>query len=297
MHSESVHQPVLLDESLSLLSLEKGNAVLDVTLGLGGHASHFAERIGSEGKLFGIDADSENLLDAKNRLASQPCSQTYIHANFMEIPQIDIPPCNAIFADLGVSSPHLDDPEKGFTFQQDAPLDMRYNRANGKSVAHWISNASEIQIVDVLKKFAEVPPYKLASYICEQKPKTTGDLKHCVQKIFGNRAEKMLPQVFQAFRIVVNDELAALEVLLTYGISLLKPGGRMAIISYHSLEDRLVKHAFRSLVEPEIDDHTGAITEQAPYLLLTKKPITPSEKEIEHNPRSRSAKLRAIQKR
>lgn len=295
--STNSHTPVLLAETIQGLSLTPGLTVLDVTLGLGGHSKQFLERIGETGTLIAIDADEENLHLAKQRLQNMPGTKIYHHTNFLCLPDLQLPKCDRIFADLGVSSPHIDDPERGFTFRSDAPLDLRYDREHGQTAAEWIASSETEEIIKALRYYGElVQARKIGEAIASAKPTTTYKLRDAVESIVGFRIKQVLPQVFQAFRIVINNELDALHVLLDTAPALLSQGGILAVISYHSLEDRMVKRTFRALSTPEKDDYTGAISKEAPFTLLTKKPIRPSESEISENPRSRSALLRIIQK-
>ena len=183
---------------------------------------------------------------------------------------------------------HIDDPMRGFSFRHNVPLDLRFNREKGTAARQWIREASLEEIVHILKDYGEcTQSRKLARLLKSNSVQTNEDVVSCAHKLFGWRAKHVLPQIFQALRIVVNDEIGSLEILLQKGPRLLKPGGRMGIISFHSLEDRAVKHAFRTRTTSKYD---------APFTLLTKKPIRPSEKEVQQNPRSRSALLRAIER-
>jgi 16S rRNA (cytosine1402-N4)-methyltransferase len=295
--TENSHIPVLLSESVQGLALAPGQTVLDVTLGLGGHSQKFLEAVGETGTLIGIDADEENLRHAQNRLENIPGTKIYHHTNFLSLPELNLPKCDRIFADLGVSSPHIDDPERGFTFRTDAPLDLRYDREHGQTAAEWIQSSEAEEIIKALRYYGElVQARKIGEAIASAKPKTTYELRDAVESIVGYRIKQVLPQVFQAFRIIINSEQDALQALLDTAPTVLAPGGILAVISYHSLEDRMVKRTFRTLSTPEKDDYTGAISKEAPFSLLTKKPIRPSEMEVSENPRSRSALLRIIQK-
>ncbi|PIP64994.1 16S rRNA (cytosine(1402)-N(4))-methyltransferase [Candidatus Peregrinibacteria bacterium CG22_combo_CG10-13_8_21_14_all_49_11] len=286
MHAKPHHIPVLQKEVCMLLAPQKGDAMLDCTLGAGGHAQLFLQCIGPTGTLIGLDADRENLAIAQSNLKEWADSCTFIHANFREILHLTIPPVDILFADLGLSSMHINTPERGFTFHHETELDMRFNREEGIPAWKWIEQKSEEELAQALKDYGELQQSrKLARLLKEQAVRTTTDVAECVAELFRWRGKKMLPQVFQALRIAVNDELGALCILLKEGPRLLKSKGRMGIISFHSLEDRMVKQAFRDLTAPP-----------SPYTLLTKKPIRSSEEEVRRNPRSRSAHLRAIQR-
>lgn len=286
---KKAHIPVLLREVLEILEPKEGEIVLDCTLGLGGHAKAFAEHIGKGGMLFGLDADKENLQEAQKNL---PESAKLFHANFRDLADLDISKCDVIFADLGLSSPHLDIPARGFTFRHDAPLDLRFDQTQGFTATELIASSSEEELTDFFRDFGEIrAAQKLARIVKKQQPDSTHDLRACADEA-GMR--NILPQIFQALRIAVNDELGALKALLECAPTYLNTGGRFGVISYHSLEDRLVKRAFKALVTPEKDPVTGADVAPTTFRLLTKKPIVPSEEEVQKNPRARSAKFRAL---
>ncbi len=295
--SALTHTPVLLNSVLSLSDPQPGEIVLDVTLGLGGHAAAFLERIGRDGRFIGLDADAENLRSAEERLAHFSCQKEFHHGNFRELPALQLPQVDVLFADLGLSSPQVDDPKLGFNFREEVPLDLRYDRTIGQTAAAWLARASEADIVRVLREYGEVRgARRIAVCMATGEVRTTFDLKRCVEAACGWRAPSVLPQVFQALRIAINDELHALEVLLQAGPELLREGGRMVVLSYHSLEDRLVKQAFRSLSLPEKDTETGAVSVPARFALLTRKPLAPEPDEVRENPRARSAHLRALRR-
>lgn len=295
MNTSEKHIPVLLRESVEMLALQPGERVLDVTLGLAGHASAFAERIGSEGELIGLDADADNIKLAREVLAEVPAKWDVRQANFRELASLHIGEFDAVFADLGVSSPHFDDPTRGFSFRADGPLDMRLDRTTGQSAAQFIAQESEADLADALYQYGEIRQSRKLSAVCKERlPATTTELKAICDELFGYRSASLLPQVFQALRIAVNDELGALTALLAAAPAMLKPGGRLGIIAFHSLEDRMVKRYFKEITAPETDDLTGATTIEAPFALLTKKAIKPGAEELERNPRARSARLRGI---
>ncbi len=301
------HESVLHDTQnntqsvFDVLAPKPGETVLDVTLGLGGHSSTFAEHIGATGTLIALDADSQNLADAKERVRDTKCKTQFHHANFSELPKLNIPSVDIIFADLGLSSPHLDDAERGFSFRANAPLDMRFDRTKGNTAADLIAKSSFDDLRHILREFGEL---KEAGYIAraiEARNKTspvltTLDLVDCVNTAVGWRAPQLLPRVFQSFRMAVNHELESLQILLEHGPNLLKPSGRMGIISFHSLEDRMVKLRFRELCAVDKDEVTGQDLHAPAFELLTKKSVVPSLQEIEANPRARSAKFRAVRK-
>lgn len=288
------HIPVLLKKVMEMLDPQKGDRILDCTVGLGGHAKEFLKALGSSGYLIGLDADEENLKVAGENLRNY-ANATFVHGNFAQFfsepLSLTLSPrereYNIIFADLGLSSPHIDDPVRGFSYRFEGPLDLRFDRSQGETAAELIARISEKELADILFQFGELrESRRFARAIKKSSVRTTGDLKKSIEDAVGWRAPKILPQVFQALRIAVNDELRALKILLDKGPTILKSGGRMGVISYHSLEDRMVKHAFRRLCAASDT-----------FECLTKKPIVPSEEEVTHNPRSRSAKFRVIQKR
>ncbi len=299
------HIPVLLAETLRLLAPEKGDRVLDVTLGLGGHSEELLKLIGDTGSLIAIDADEENIADAKKRLRTFEKSLTIIHANFGELPdclpkerrQFDV-----ILADLGLSSPHIDDPTRGFTFRADVPLDMRFDRSKGMTAAMLLASLDPDRLIRIFRDYSDIPnPRRLVTTVIarrqEDPVRRSTDLVAVAMEVYGYKAPQYLPQIFQALRIAVNREKDVLDRLLAAIPSLLAPGGRCVIISYHSLEDGPVKSAFRSLTTHEKNPMTGAVSRESEFSLLTKKPIGSGDDEIAKNPRSRSARLRAIAKR
>lgn len=300
-----MHIPVLLSEVIHLLAPAPGETVLDCTLGLGGHAERFLERTAPDGHLIGLDADATNLEHARKYLERFSGRIAFHCMNFRDAQSVITKPMDIIFADLGVSSPHFDDPERGFSFRASGPLDLRYDQSAGQSAAEFLLSSSVEEITKILREFGEMQrSHQLAKALhlhFQSEPRhladcRTDDVVHCVEKVFTYRAPKVLPQVFQALRIAVNDELGAVNALLDALPKLLNPGGRVGIISYHSLEDRLVKHAFRDRSTPELDERTGQISKSAPWELMTRKAVTASARELEENPRSRSAKFRVLRR-
>lgn len=300
----ATHVPVLLKETLEILSPKAGDSVLDVTLGLGGHSEAMLKLIGESGSLVALDADEENIAHARKRLEPFKKNLEIVHANFSSLPDClpaDKRVFDVILADLGLSSPHIDEPERGFTFRTNSPLDMRFDRTSGMTAAMLLASVDAATLFDIFVKFGELPMSgKLTEKIIERRKgnpvRTSDDLLEVARETYGFQAPKRHAQIFQALRMAVNREVEALENLLTCLPSLLSVGGRAVVISYHSLEDSLVKSYFRTLTTSKKDLLTGSVSVPASFELLTRKAVMPSEDEIRLNPRSRSARLRAIMK-
>lgn len=300
MTSETYHIPALLPEVIKGLDIKPDGTYIDATFGGGGHSHAILARLGDNGRLFGFDRD----MDAFDNAPDDP-RFTFVYSDFRYIGNFlhfyHAGKADGILADLGVSFHHFDDADRGFSFRTDAPLDMRMNRKAEKTAASVIAEASKEKLEEIFRLYTDLKRTgALAQAIIaarEAAPvETTFRLAEAVRKSINPRQEKKdLAQVFQALRIVVNDEMGALKTLLTQSLKVLKPGGRIAVITYHSIEDRLVKNFFRSgnfRGEVEKDFYGRAET---PWIAVTRSPIVPSEEEIERNPRSRSAKLRIAQ--
>ena len=300
MTSETYHIPALLPEVIKGLDIKPDGTYIDATFGGGGHSRAILARLGDNGRLFGFDRD----MDAFDNAPDDP-RFTFVHSDFRYIGNFlhfyHAGKADGILADLGVSFHHFDDADRGFSFRTNAPLDMRMNRKAEKTAASVIAEASKEELEEIFRLYTDLKRTgALAQAIIaarEAAPvETTFRLAEAVRKSINPRQEKKdLAQVFQALRIVVNDEMGALKTLLTQSLKVLKPGGRIAVITYHSIEDRLVKNFFRSgnfRGEMEKDFYGRAET---PWIAVTRSPIVPSEEEIERNPRSRSAKLRIAQ--
>lgn len=300
MTSETYHIPALLPEVIKGLDIKPDGTYIDATFGGGGHSRAILARLGDNGRLFGFDRD----MDAFDNAPDDP-RFTFVHSDFRYIGNFlhfyHAGKADGILADLGVSFHHFDDADRGFSFRTDAPLDMRMNRKAEKTATSVIAEASKEELEEIFRLYTDLKRTgALAQAIIaarEAAPvETTFRLAEAVRKSINPRQEKKdLAQVFQALRIVVNDEMGALKTLLTQSLKVLKPGGRIAVITYHSIEDRLVKNFFRSgnfRGEMEKDFYGRAET---PWIAVTRSPIVPSEEEIERNPRSRSAKLRIAQ--
>ena len=243
-------------------------------------------------------------IKAKERLKGWKQQCTFVHDNFRHVSRLNFSEFDIIFADLGMSSLHVDDAQRGFSFRADAPLDLRFDRSKGMTASQLLHAASEEELVRIFKVYGELPQARrCASAIFREARQhsvsldTTVGLRQLVEKLFGFRAKFLLPQIFQALRIAVNDEMGALEEFLASIPALIAPNGSIGIISFHSLEDRRVKEAFRAWTTPEKDPRTGAIAKQSPFELLTRKVVVPSEEEIRRNPRARSARFRAVRRR
>ncbi|MDL2255493.1 16S rRNA (cytosine(1402)-N(4))-methyltransferase RsmH [Parabacteroides sp. OttesenSCG-928-K15] len=295
------HTPVLLKESLEGLSLKPSGVYVDVTFGGGGHSREILKLLNDDGRLYGFDqdADAEKNIPADPRFVFVRSNFRYL-SNFMhyhhQMGEVD-----GLLADLGVSSHHFDEEERGFSFRFDGPLDMRMNNRAGRTAADIINQYSEEQLADLFYLYGELKQSRrLASVIVksrrEEPVRTISQLIALVKPFGGNNKEKkFLAQVFQALRIEVNDEMSALKEMLQQTLRVLKPGGRLVVITYHSLEDRLVKNFLKSGRfdgKCEQDFYGNVLT---PFRMVTNKVIVPTEEEIERNPRSRSAKLRVAE--
>ena len=296
MEQTVYHIPALLQESMDGLAVKPDGTYVDVTFGGGGHSRAILSLLGPDGRLVGMDQD----MDAwRNRLMDDRF--TFAHANFAYLQNFlryyGIDGVDGILADLGVSFHHFDEVERGFTFRADAPLDMRMNRSAAFSARDLINTYDEQRLADVLYLYGELrQSRRLAAAIAKVRPlTTTGELVDVVRPLLKPSQEKKeLSMVFQALRIEVNGELDALRKLLSQSLSVLNPGGRLAVITYHSLEDRLVKNFMRTgNVEGRLGKDFYGRT-NTPWRVVTKV-IVPSDEEIARNPRSRSAKLRVAE--
>lgn len=302
METEVYHIPALLPEVLAALDIKSDGVYVDATFGGGGHSRAIMEMLDAGGHLYAFDQDDEAIERApKDERFTIVYSNFRFLRNFMRY--YDVEAVDGVLADLGVSFHHFDAGERGFSFRADAPLDMRMNRHASRSAADILATYSEEKIGDLLYLYGELrQARRMASAIVRSREAgkpvdTTGKLMEVLRPIINPRQEKKeLAMVFQALRIEVNGELDALQQFLEQACSVLRPGGRMAIITYHSLEDRLVKNFMRSgNIHGVMDkDFYGRIS--SPLKPLGSKPIVPGEEEVERNPRSRSAKLRVAVK-
>ena len=300
------HVPVLYDQVLAWLQPRSGGRYIDATGGAGGHAKGILLASDPDGRLLVLDADPDALSYASKVLEPFGDRVTLRVANFRRLEAaagaLDIREVDGILMDLGLSSRQLDEAERGFSFAQDGPLDMRMDRARGRSAADLVNTLSEAELSDILWQYGEERRARqIARAIVAERPLVmTGQLADLVARTVGRR-EKIHPatRTFQALRIAVNDELGALSEALPQARNLLRPGGRLAVIAFHSLEDRLVKQFYRQeamtcICPPELP--VCACQHQATLKVLTSKPVRPSAGEIARNPRSRSARLRVAER-
>jgi 16S rRNA (cytosine1402-N4)-methyltransferase len=303
----STHIPVLPREVIENLFVQPGGRYIDCTLGSGGHSQAILEQSFPGGQLLGIDADPDALKVARERLAKFSNSVLLVNDNFVNLKDIclryDFFPVHGILFDLGLSSPQLDEEGRGFSFQHDAPLDMRFNPAQRTTAADIVNTYPELELARIIKTYGEeINSRQIARKIVQKRPlRTTGELADVVEEATGGRHGRIHPatRTFQALRIVVNHEMENLESSLNQALSLLGFGGRIAVISYHSLEDRVVKHFMQKeskncLCPPEAMKCT--CDHKANLKIITRKIIMPSFAESELNPRSRSAKLRVAER-
>ena len=298
--SNHLHVPVLSGEFENLLNVRPGGVYIDATFGRGGHSKIVLSRLSSTGRLLVFDRDVCAIACAKD-LANNDSRIEIFHSEFSEIPSILSTlrkKIDGIFFDLGVSSPQLENPSRGFSFKFDGPLDMRMNQEKGRTAEDWINSASEKEIADVLWRFGEERfsrkiAKKIVYYRKDKAIKTTGVLADIIRSsIKGSYKIDPATRSFQAIRMLINEELLELESILASVLCMLKKGGRLLVISFHSIEDRLVKHHFRDLSKVD----TSLSGEGSPdYRLLTKKPIRATREEIQANRRSRSARLRGLE--
>lgn len=299
--AETYHVPVLLLESIDGLDIKPDGIYVDVTFGGGGHSKEILSRLGKKGHLYSFDQDA----DAEQNIVNDE-RFTFVRSNFRYIRNwmryYGVEEIDGLLADLGVSSHHFDDETRGFSFRFDSPLDMRMNKRAGKTAADILNDYEEERLADIFYLYGELKnARRLASAIvtCRQQKRidTTGDLMTVTEKLLRSEKEKKdLAKLFQALRIEVNHEMDALRDMLNGACLLLKKGGRLSVITYHSLEDRMVKNVMKAgNTEGKIEhDFFGRIS--SPLRLINNKVITPDENELQNNPRSRSAKLRIAEK-
>lgn len=296
------HVPVLLNESVDGLAIKPDGTYVDVTFGGGGHSREILRRLGPDGRLFSFDQDA----DAEKNIVEDE-RFTFVHSNFRWLANwmryYEVDHIDGLLADLGVSSHHFDDAARGFSFRYDAPLDMRMNREGGKTAADIVNGDTQEQLADIFYLYGELRQSRqIAAAIVKaraQKPiLTTQDFLQVVDPLFRREKEKKdMARLFQALRIEVNHEMTALSEMLTAATKLLAKGGRLSVITYHSLEDRLVKNVMKTgNVSGKVEEDPVYGRKPSPYRLVNNKVIVPSAEETERNPRSRSAKLRIAEK-
>ncbi len=309
---EFYHEPVMLSEVLTWLDVKPGGVYADGTLGGGGHSAAIMQKAGESGILYGIDRDMAAIEAASRKLKAYPGFQP-IHGNFHDVKELlkeaGAPKLDGALLDLGVSSYQLDTPERGFSYHEDAPLDMRMDPDSGISAAEWLQSVSQQELTKVLLDYGEERwAARIAQFVVERRRNTpvltTGDLVRIIDDAIPKavrRKDEGHParRSFQAIRIAVNDELAPLNQALSDFVDCLKPGGRLCVITFHSLEDRLVKIAFRTMQNPCV------CPPKAPICMCGKKPVgkvlaggavKPTAEEVARNARARSAKLRVVER-
>ena len=310
--AETYHVPVLLKESVDGLNIQSGGVYVDVTFGGGGHSSEILSRLDEQAHLYSFDQDADaeqnvmrSEVGAERRFVDDP-RFTFVRSNFRYLKNwmryYGVESIDGLLADLGVSSHHFDDESRGFSFRFDAQLDMRMNKRAGKTAADIVNDYEEEALANLFYLYGEIKQSRrLAAAIVkarsQQRIATTQDLLGILEPIFKREREKKdLAKVFQALRIEVNHEMDALKEMLKSATELLKPGGRLSVITYHSLEDRIVKNIMKTgnVEGKRIQDFYGRI--ETPFTLINNKVIVPSENEQQENPRSRSAKLRIAEK-
>lgn len=310
--AETYHVPVLLKESVDGLNIQSGSVYVDVTFGGGGHSSEILSRLDEQAHLYSFDQDADaeqNVMRSEvgaERRFVDDSRFTFVRSNFRYLKNwmryYGVESIDGLLADLGVSSHHFDDESRGFSFRFDAQLDMRMNKRAGKTAADIVNDYDEEALANLFYLYGEIKQSRrLAAAVVkarsQQRIATTQDLLGILEPIFKREREKKdLAKVFQALRIEVNHEMDALKEMLKSATELLKPGGRLSVITYHSLEDRIVKNIMKTgnVEGKRIQDFYGRI--ETPFTLINNKVIVPSENEQQENPRSRSAKLRIAEK-
>jgi len=310
--AETYHVPVLLKESVDGLNIQSGGVYVDVTFGGGGHSSEILSRLDEQAHLYSFDQDADaeqNVMRSEvgaERRFVDDSRFTFVRSNFRYLKNwmryYGVESIDGLLADLGVSSHHFDDESRGFSFRFDAQLDMRMNKRAGKTAADIVNDYDEEALANLFYLYGEIKQSRrLAAAVVkarlQQHIATTQDLLGILEPIFKREREKKdLAKVFQALRIEVNHEMDALKEMLKSTTELLKPGGRLSVITYHSLEDRIVKNIMKTgnVEGKRIQDFYGRI--ETPFTLINNKVIVPSENEQQENPRSRSAKLRIAEK-
>jgi 16S rRNA (cytosine1402-N4)-methyltransferase len=307
MREQPAHQSVLLAEALDALAVKEDGIYVDATYGRGGHSRAILERLGSVGRLLALDRDPQAVAAAAN------CGDrrfSVVHAAFSRLGQVladaRVAAVDGVLLDLGVSSPQLDAPERGFSFRFDAPLDMRMDATSGPTAAQWLAEATERQLAEVIRdygeeRFAHAIAKAIVAARTRQPISSTRQLATLVEKVVRTREPGQHPatRTFQALRIHVNRELEELSLVLPQALDALRPNGRLVVISFHSLEDRIVKRFMRDAARPDVLPHrlpVRAAELPAPRARLVGKPLRPGAEEVAANPRARSAVLRVAEK-
>jgi 16S rRNA (cytosine1402-N4)-methyltransferase len=306
----SIHRPVLLKEAVESLSPPPDGVVLDLTVGMGGHSAELLKRL-PKGRLIGLDQDVDALQHAGLALQGDPRVSLF-KANFADLlwvlKDLSVREVDSVLMDIGVSSYQLDTPERGFSFLHEGPLDMRMDQASGHTASEILNNSSEQELSKIFFEFGEEPKARALSRAivaarAKEPLRTTSQLADLAKRVLGRPRGKdskhPATRLFQALRIGVNRELEVLQKGLKAALSILKPGGRLAVITFHSLEDRIVKQFFKAeatdcLCPPDLP--MCVCGHKASLKIITNKPLSPSEEEVAENPRSRSAKLRVAEK-
>ena len=310
---EFSHAPVMPDECISNLNIKEDGIYVDGTIGGGGHSSLICSRLSEKGTLIGIDRDMDALDASRKRLSEFKCTKHFVQSNYSGIKRVldelGISGIDGALLDLGVSSFQLDNPERGFSYMNDAPLDMRMDQNSGFTAGDVVNTYSEKELAKIIRDYGEERwASRIAAFVVrarkEKNIETTGELVQIIKNAIPASARRDGPhpakRTFQAIRIEVNDELGQLKRAVTDFIDVLAPGGRLAIITFHSLEDRIVKEAFNKRANPctcPPELPVCVCGKVADVKKITKKPVIPGDEETETNPRSRSAKLRVLEKK
>jgi 16S rRNA (cytosine1402-N4)-methyltransferase len=310
LENEFEHQAVLLEEAINYLNIQADGIYLDGTLGRAGHSSAILKQINSSGKLIALDRDLAAIEAVKKKINNK--SLILKHANFKNFDRVldnlEIPAVDGMLFDLGVSSPQLDNSARGFSYQNDGPLDMRMNQTQNLTAADIVNTYSQTDLEKIISDYGEENwAARIAEFIVkmrqENKITRTGELVEVIKAAVPKGARRHgghpARRTFQALRIATNDELEQLKLLINKAIKFLNPGGRLVIISFHSLEDRIVKHSFRELAKDCVcppDFPICVCDKKAEIKILTKSPIQAKKEELDNNPRARSAKLRVAEK-
>lgn len=309
---EFSHVPVMLNETIDNLVWKSGGIYVDGTLGAGGHSEEILKRLDKSGRLIGIDRDEEAINAASLRLQDYKEKLTLVHSNFSNVKnvllQLELEKIDGMMMDLGVSSPQLDNPERGFSYMNDAPLDMRMDKDSKLTAGEIVNEYTEEELKHIILEYGEERwASRIANFIVREREKhpilTTFELVEIIKSAIPASARRVGPhpakRTFQAIRIAVNRELDEIERVIPDIVDILNPNGRLCIITFHSLEDRIVKDEFKRLENPCTcpSDFPICVCNKKPKIkIITKKPIKPDENEIGINPRSRSAKLRVAEK-